>query len=941
MDKKFTRIFSFILAFMMLFQFSMPAITSFAYDEKEQGLAENNVDAKKENEKIVKDSNKAPPKMVEPLKLDEKNLESSFSGEDEVVPEISEMKDVLKTVGTSQAVNEADGSKIETISVDWMTKDDVNDDKDEELNLKWHSDTPQGVQLRINYALSGSYDYPAGSIQISIPKSIFRDRNGKLVGSPQFAVLEAPDKSGDFAYVEKEDSYVFINTKKLSAATQGYMEMSFHGLVPHTIKDKVTGYRTDDFNATITVQTKNGKEISKKSNDIYAKVDTRSYITGASKTVSNVSKTWNSSYPSELKPENTSDYIYMAYSVHADARGSQPFKISMKDTASMNNTGGLFEKGEPIVLGYQRSDGTVIKGNGTATLEDPNRYEGFIEGSNFYGTVYVAYPPIKRLKLDTLYRLANTVEFTLTSLDDKEVTKASDSAHKDYQYSVVNFDAPGGHFGVSKSGGDYLNYALNKMQRGENIRELTYSLSSNAFGYKWTKDSNATTDNMEDYKKVPYKVIITDDQVSFGKYSNHLTSDDFEFTKLDFGKPTIRDYVKYSGTRKGYFENSDHEIEYGDVGKNYYGYEVMNDDSKIPDLNVKISIDGKEYQDYATVSYKTGKTVITKKDGKVINGNILDFPKNTTDFKVEYSTKVPAVSFSMYPSVKIKTTKAIQAYVDGLFKESATPVDRIVNTASMEVELYGRLTGVNKVFAYHTLSSFAHGANLIKSVSYEAMGKENIRNRTVDLHYSSIMRHQTNAQTKSDLDDAIKEGLYKSNPEAIWYDLLPKGVKPNTRSLRISNGDIVNVELIEDYKNTDRILMIVKTKVDDKHYYSSSYNFTGYEGFYNEQILSFDAKYTWESLSDYGRKLDNVIAYEGVTDSLGNLKGYKGEPDNPLFGNHNNSKSGVSNVADIMTDLNKAHNKPVFLYAHADTNIFANITMSTMRITIAQINTVA
>lgn len=92
MDKKFTRIFSFILAFMMLFQFSMPAITSFAYDEKEQGLAENNVDVKKENEKISKDSNKASPKMVEPLKLDEKNLESSFSGEDEVVPEISEMK---------------------------------------------------------------------------------------------------------------------------------------------------------------------------------------------------------------------------------------------------------------------------------------------------------------------------------------------------------------------------------------------------------------------------------------------------------------------------------------------------------------------------------------------------------------------------------------------------------------------------------------------------------------------------------------------------------------------------------------------------------------------------------------------------------------------------------------------------------------------------------
>lgn len=264
MDKKFTRIFSFILAFMMLFQFSMPAITSFAYDEKEQGLAENNIDVKKENEKISKDSNKAPPKMVEPLKLDEKNLESSFSGEDEVVPEISEMKDVLRVMSEKPQVVEADGSKIETISVDWVTPDAVADNKDEELNVKWHDDRLQGVQARINYALSGGYDYPTGSIQISVPKKIFRDRDGNLIGITKLAVLEAPDKSGDFAYVEKEDSYVFINTKKLSAATQGYIEMSFENLKPHTIKDKVTGYKTDDFSANITVQTKNGKELAKK-----------------------------------------------------------------------------------------------------------------------------------------------------------------------------------------------------------------------------------------------------------------------------------------------------------------------------------------------------------------------------------------------------------------------------------------------------------------------------------------------------------------------------------------------------------------------------------------------------------------------------------------------------------------------------------------------------
>lgn len=268
MNKRFTRIFSFILAFMMLFQFSTPAITSLAYHEEEKGTLEQLENEKPSKEKTSEVLNKDPPKLVEPMKLDENKLESSFSGEDEVVPEISERKDILKVMSEQPVVDEADGSKIEMISVDWLTPDAVKDDKEEELNLKWHSDTPGGAQLRINYALSGRYDYPAGAIQISVPKQIFRDRNGKLVGSAQFAVLEAPDKSGDFAYVETEDSYIYINTKKLSAATQGYIEMSLTNVTPHDIKDLVTGYKTDDFNATVKVQTKNGQEISKKSNDI-------------------------------------------------------------------------------------------------------------------------------------------------------------------------------------------------------------------------------------------------------------------------------------------------------------------------------------------------------------------------------------------------------------------------------------------------------------------------------------------------------------------------------------------------------------------------------------------------------------------------------------------------------------------------------------------------
>lgn len=431
MNKKFTRVFSFILAFMMLFQFSMPAITSFAYHEEE--TVEQLKDEKPDNEKTSEVLNKNPPKLVEPLKLDETKLESSFSGEDEVVPEISEEFD-FKPVGAI----EADGSKIETLSVDWVTKDVVEDNNDSQLNVKWHDDALKKVQLRINYALSGGYDYPAGSIQISVPKKIFRDRDGNLIGTTKLAVLEAPDKSGDFAYVEKEDSYVFINTKKLSAATQGYMEMSFEDLRPHTIKDKVTGYKTDDFGATITVQTKNNQELSLSSNKINAVVDTRSWISEASKRAYyRPREMWSKDYPSELKPSNDKDYVYMTYDIHAKANGSQPFSLKVVDKSSMT------AKGNPIVLGYKRNDGKIIKGNNTDTLTDPNNFNGFTTGYNFYATVYVAYPN-KDMDYGVDYKLSNNVDFVLTSVDDKEQTKSSASDYKEYR--KIQFLAPEGHF---------------------------------------------------------------------------------------------------------------------------------------------------------------------------------------------------------------------------------------------------------------------------------------------------------------------------------------------------------------------------------------------------------------------------------------------------------------------------------------------------------------
>lgn len=268
---------------MMLFQFSMPAITSFAYDEKEQGLAENNVDVKKENEKISKDSNKAPPKMVEPLKLDEKNLESSFSGEDEVVPEISEMKDVSRVMSEKPQVVEADGSKIETISVDWVTSDAVADNKDEELNVKWHDDSfvnyerPHSDKKIVNenkekdlskvkknnYAIFEDIEF---NVDVEIPKNVqdysklgFKDKlmlEDKTTNDLEYLENSFVVKCGEVTLEKDKDYTIKFNETK----NEFDFSLINNGKASDKLKDKVTvSYKAQFKNVTTIVANGNYK----------------------------------------------------------------------------------------------------------------------------------------------------------------------------------------------------------------------------------------------------------------------------------------------------------------------------------------------------------------------------------------------------------------------------------------------------------------------------------------------------------------------------------------------------------------------------------------------------------------------------------------------------------------------------------------------------------
>ena len=182
-----------------------------------------------------------------------------------------------------------DGSQIEGIEIRWMTPDTVAEgvegyelakDDDTLLYIKPVADNKQSVRLRINYSLSGEHNYEPGDVNITIPANMFKNRAGEDYGTINIPYPEDPSTKNDFNWKLVDDVYVLTNTKRMSAATRGYVEIGFYDLYPHALVDM---QQSSPFAATIEVLTHKGNLIGLMSNPIYATFDTEATVTAANK----------------------------------------------------------------------------------------------------------------------------------------------------------------------------------------------------------------------------------------------------------------------------------------------------------------------------------------------------------------------------------------------------------------------------------------------------------------------------------------------------------------------------------------------------------------------------------------------------------------------------------------------------------------------------------
>ena len=825
----------------------------------------------------------------------------------------------LAPTQSSNLPSSLDGSNIETITAEWITPDDVQDGDNNKLSLRWREDNNRSVRIKLSFAMSGQYDYEAGAVGIRIPKHIFKDRNGEPIGDVSLGVPEAPDKSNTFSYAEEEDSYYITNNRKLNAASTGKIELTISNLTPHMIKDKATEYRTDNFNAEINIKTHKGNYIGKKSSDIYADVDTAAKVTGTDLSANKVRESWPSGFPEELKPANPDDYVYVSWNSYAYTEANQPFLVSLTENTTSDGT-----TGKAIVLGYVRSDtGEVVK---TASINKKEVFDGYRNnGQNCWVTMYAAYPK-SDFPYGKTYTIKNTVKYELTATDDKEYTHVSTT--KTLNYTPVKFERPKGHFYVDKDGyGDKTDVRENKWEgiysRGLNhIKDgkdlvMSYAVLSKAYGMRWTLKQGANPDDPRSYGQVPYKVMVEDDKVAL-ENGEQLTSADYEIKGLLMKEPEVYNYVKYTDDGFGYFEGKE-GIEYGKIYAGSWGYERTYDYSSFPAFSVFAKNATGQYYKCADVTFSNSKPAIKPTAGATVSGYKLVFPKGTTGYKVETETKKAAIRWWMYPDVEIKANAARKAQVEELFKNSDMPQTRFINYARMNVLLYNKNEFINEDYGLNQAMGFQYGAKLSKSCTYD----NDVKNSNVRLHYKATATMQTNQTSLDDINELIKEGYLKEEKRCTWYDLLPKGVVPDTSTIKLRNADsLEEIKAVENWRGTGRIMLIVKAKLTPKYEFQTrASSIIGRMGYADRPAITFDANYSWRNLTELGASLDNKIVYESGNDKLGTIQGIKGEPDDPAAGNNADSIRAVGDMKSALTDINPDNNNPSYLYANAISNI--------------------
>lgn len=902
---------------------------------------------------------------VKALRVDSEKLSDPETIESWLVSE-----KVKKTTATDMAVRvlsdtdlgeaaptmerQGDGSNIEALSLAWVTQDTVDNGDAALLYLKPVDDATQQVRMRLNYALSGEFPYNAGDVRISVPVSMFHNRDGSDAGKLLIPYPESPSTAQDFNYERVGDRYVITNTRKLSAATKGFIEFAIIDLTPHKIPDMQI---SDEFDATIEVTTHRNNVIGLVSNPLTARIDTEAALDGAYKRLTGHVQWVNSdAIPAAQRVEGETEYVMVTYYIYDHRYANTEFFVDAVDAIQDEYHG--------FVIGNTEDNGGV--------KHYDRMFEGYQStGNGEYLTVKVAYPG-SQFEPDTDYVFKNKITYTLTEVDPEidgdpqKVTEQSAVATVPFRWHMPVFVPPTGHFMFNKIGNDgayghdkapywsrstrynsmgyYKNLdvtggygvfhntddgygiypsALNDLRDGSDV-ELGYTIEPQGYLAPWTLDGDSRL--VESYGKKPVTMVSYDtDPTSDTLY---LTGGeelewgtDWTYTAVEFPiKPSI-------GKLNGVNVNPDGSFTAVHAGDSTFNYGYDSDDSHQPPISIEAEING-EWKVVATADWRNASNPLTVSNGAVLDGKRIVLPAGTRHIRSTVVSTNAYIWYYLRPIVTLHPTEHVTGIVEELFADSYSPSTSVYNTGSMqaydaagsEIVAFHK-TGRDDVNGYSTdiaVYPTKRGSQSLVDVDYEK--------RQVTVHYSLGVEERSLIGDRQIYDQAVADGRITQDRHGVFYDLLPVGVTPLPSTVKLRNKDkVIEAYTVEDWRGSGRTMLIVEAELTPA---PSEY---AYSGTYDRRImdklsLTFDAIYGFDSLRDYGQNIHNVFGYESLTqDELGTVPDYRAEADDPRGTNNIVTKQAFvdNDEATLFENLDDNRDTQSFVYAGTTTKIDA------------------
>lgn len=325
-------------------------------------------------------------------------------------------------------------------------------------------------------------------------------------------------------------------------------------------------------------------------------------------------------------------------------------------------------------------------------------------------------------------------------------------------------------------------------------------------------------------------------------------------------------------------------------------------------------------------------------------------PSGFIRVKAETETNYHSLDSSLYVYHKLKPSNKVKDYANEINNSEQRDAHmRLYNVGGLSVyDNEGNLVGNGDNLSQNIsdLDKKEYGKNIYRDYDYNKLFKS--KDITTIREYNpfsrvSVRNEPSNKQfgvswvftANNEVSGKKKEDI-DSLRSGTFYSLLPRGTVLDEKSVSVSSVDNFSYEVIPNYKNSGRDLLIVKfdrTNEQKKDIQGDSYLTTT-----DRVKLYYHTLYSWDAYKDYGPNLRSTVAFESNAEKIRTLvnwqevDGYKDDPIDykcETYGDGFIDHGYSPEEKEIMKDLNPDHDRPVFIYIAQNAKVVGNTIATT------------